>query len=358
MNFKEQFPVLENCTYLNTANSGILAKSIQEWRSSHDEDFMQMGSRFRISQADFLQDLRQHLARFFHSKEENVFLVQNFSIAFNTFLDGLSRSHRFLLVTSDYPSINYPVESRMFTYTYAKSNENLEQDILDTIKSFKPSVLALSLVQYTNGIKIDFDFIKRLKAEHPDLLIIADGTQFCGTEDFNFEESGLDVLISSGYKWMLGGYGNGFMLIKNHVYNYLYQEKTTHSLPKEAFLKDKKLLSLCFESGHLDTLNFGTLKQSILFLEEIGFDFIQKRLQTLSQMAKQAFTDRGLLSKEIIDRPAHSSIFSIAANAHLIKKIEDANIITSQRGAGLRISFNFYNNEQELQQLLKVIDEN
>jgi len=358
MNFNAQFPVLENCTYLNTANSGILSKSIQQWRNLHDEEFLQLGSRFKILQADFLQDVRQHLARFFHSKEENTFLVQNFSIAFNIFLDGLSRAHRFLLINCDYPSVNYPVESRMFNYAHAKSDENLEQNILDQIKLFKPSILALSLIQYTNGIKIDFDFIKRLKNDYPDLLIVADGTQFCGTADFNFEESGLDVLISSGYKWMLGGYGNGFVLIKDHVYGYLYQEKTAHPLPKEPFLKDKKLLSLCFEPGHLDTLNFGTLKQSILFLEEIGFDFIEKRLQTLSQIAKTAFTDRGLLSKEITDRSGHSSIFSIAADAQLAKKIQEANIIVSQRGEGLRISFNFYNNEQDLQQQLKVIDEN
>lgn len=356
MDFKEQFPVLADHTYLNTASSGIIAGSIQQWRRSHDEQFVQQGSRFRLQQADFLQDVRQTVARFFHAKADNTFLAQNFSVAFNTFLDGLSQSHRFLLISSDYPSVNYPVESRGFRCDYADLNEHLEQNILDKITTFNPTILAVSLVQYINGIKIDLSFLKRLKAEYPSLLIVADGTQFCGTEDFDFEESGLDVLISSGYKWMLAGYGNGFVLIKDVVHQYLYQERAGLALPKEPFLKDRSLLSLCFEPGHLDTFNFGTLKQAILLLEVLGLDFIQNRIEAVGRKAKSAFMERGLLSKEATQRAHHSAIFNITADAELIKRIDAANIVALQRGSGLRVAFHFYNDEQDLAELLKVID--
>lgn len=356
MEISAQFPVLKDYTYLNTASSGILSQSIQQWRRSHDEDFMRHGSEFRLQQAVFLRDVRQHLARFFHGNVENTFLSQNFSVAFNTFLDGLSHEHRFLLISSDYPSVNYPIESRGFSCEYAELNENLEQNILAKVKVFKPSVLAISLVQYISGIKIDLDFIKKLKEEYPHMLIVADGTQFCGTGNFNFQDSGLDVLISSGYKWMLGGYGNGFILIKENVNKYLYQERLSRSLPVEPFLKDRKLLSLCFEPGHLDTLNFGTLKQSILLLEEFGADAIEKRLQEIGRIAKKAFIDRGLLSKTVIERASHSTIFNISTNAELIKRINDAKILALPRGEGLRVAFHFYNNEKDLELLLKVID--
>ncbi|MNK05984.1 Isopenicillin N epimerase [compost metagenome] len=356
MEITAQFPVLEDYTYLNTASSGILSQSIQQWRRSHDEGFMRRGSGFRTQQADFLQDVRQHVARFFRGSIENTFLVQNFSLAFNTFLDGLSHDHRFLLIKSDYPSVNYPVESRGFICDYADLNEELEQNILAKIKVFRPSVLAISLVQYIGGIKIDLNFIKRLKTEYPNMLIVADGTQFCGTENFNFQESGLDVLISSGYKWMLSGFGNGFVLIKEDACKELYKSRLNHSLPTEPFLKDRGLLSLCFEPGHLDTLNFGTLKQSILLLEEFGMDAIEKRLKEIGQIAKKAFMDRGLLSRSVVERTSHSTIFNITANAELIKRINEASILALPRGEGLRVSFNFYNNERDLAFLLKVID--
>ena len=356
MDFSKEFPVLVNSTYLNTANSGILSQSLLNWRRSHDEEFMQTGSRFRANQVELLQGIRQQLASFFKSKPDNTFLVPNFSFGFNAFLDGLAASHRFLLVKSDYPSVNYPVQSRGFSCGYVEQDEHLEENILEKMKVFKPTVLALSLVQYTNGIKIDLEFIKRLKTDYPDLLIIADGTQYCGTEDFNFETSGLDALISSGYKWLLGGYGNGFVMISDRGSDYLYQERREYHLPKEPFLKGKTQLSFCFEPGHLDTLNFGTLGQSLLFLENLGFEYIEKRIKSISDAAKGAFTERGLLSGEVTRRAQHSSIFNIKSDIKLNKKLEDANIISVQRGKGLRVSFHFYNTEQDLQKLLNVID--
>ncbi|MEJ5963007.1 aminotransferase class V-fold PLP-dependent enzyme [Pedobacter immunditicola] len=356
MNFSKEFPVLANCTYLNTANSGVLSQSVLNWRRAHDEKFMQAGSQFRAHQVEFLQGIRQQLARFFKGNLDNTFLVPNFSFGFNTFLDGLAASHRFLLVRSDYPSVNYPVESRGFSCGYVEQNELLEENILEKVKTFKPTVLALSLVQYTSGIKIDFGFIKKLKADYPDLVIIADGTQYCGTEDFNFEASGLDALISSGYKWMLGGYGNGFVMINDRVAEFLYQERRRYHLPKEPFLKGKTQLSLCFEPGHLDTLNFGTLGQSMLYLENLGFEYIENCIKSISEAAKNAFTERGLLSGDVIRQAQLSSIFNIKSDEKLARRLQKASIICVPRGKGLRVSFHFYNSEQDLQELLNVID--
>jgi selenocysteine lyase/cysteine desulfurase len=356
MNFKELFPALQNSTYLNTAASGILSRPVQQWRRQHDEAYTQQGSIFRLQQEDFLNDVRQHVARFLGGQASHTFLVQNFSVAFNTFLDGLSRDHKFILVDGDYPSVSHPVKSRGFDHVSVTPDENMEQHIADSVVQFKPTILALSLVQYTSGIKVNLDFIQKLKQEYPDLLIVADGTQFCGTQYFDFGASGLDVLIGSGYKWMLGGYGNGFMLFKDVVPGYLYQERQQSPLPREPFLKNKNRLSLCFEPGHLDTFNFGTLQQSILFLEELGWDFIEQRIEAISQMAKKAFADRGLLAPAVLHRAAHSSIFNIPSSPALAQQLHDMQILLSPRGTGLRTSFHFYNDEQDLEQLLQVLD--
>lgn len=355
MNFSDQFPALNNCTYLNTASSGILSKAITNWRRSHDATFEKLGSGFRLTQEIFLKEVRTNVSRFFGAKTENTFLVQNCSFGLNIFLDGLSGGQKFLLFEGDYPSVNYPVESRGFACDYVKIDEQVEANISAKIKTFKPTVLTISLVQYTNGIKIDLDFIKELKLENPDLLIIADGTQYCGTEKFNFESSGIDVLISSGYKWMLAGYGNGFVLIKDDVAKHLYEDRKLRSLPVESFLKGRSALSLCFEPGHLDTLNFGTLNESVLYMENLGIDFIENKISTLAQKAKAAFTELGLLSQSVAGRKQHSSIFNLEVNDELITSFGEANIISISRGKGVRVGFHFYNTESDLDHLLQVI---
>ena len=98
MNFKQQFPILNTCTYLNTASSGILSGTLADWRMNHDLDFFNTSGAFRNNQATFLQQIKQATADFFNAKAEHTFLVPNFSFGFNTFLQGLSSNHRFLLL--------------------------------------------------------------------------------------------------------------------------------------------------------------------------------------------------------------------------------------------------------------------
>jgi selenocysteine lyase/cysteine desulfurase len=355
MNFSDQFPALNNCTYLNTASSGILSKAVVNWRRSHDETFEKLGSGFRLTQESFLKEVRINVSRFFGAKTENTFLVPNCSFGLNAVLDGLSGEQRVLLFEGDYPSVNYPVESRGFECDYVKLDSYVENNIAAKVKAFKPTVLAISLVQYTNGIKVDLDFIRTLKLENPDLLIVADGTQFCGTAQFDFESSGIDVLISSGYKWMLAGYGNGFVLIKDTAADELYKDRKPRPMPVETFLKGRSPLSLCFEPGHLDTLNFGTLNESILYMEKLGIDVIANKISTLAQKAKAAFTELGLLSEQVVGRAQHSSIFNLQVSDELFWKFSESNIVAISRGKGVRVGFHFYNTEADLDHLLQVI---
>lgn len=353
---RNQFPLLAKTTYVNTPGSGILSKDILEWRRQHDENYFNAGSAFRINQESFHQGVKQSLAGFFNANVQYTFLVPNFSFGMNTFLAGLSRSERFLLLQEDYPSVNYAVESRGFTTDYLQIDEQLEENIIAKIERFKPTVFAFSLVQYISGIKLDLDFIKQLKKQYPAILFIADGTQFCGTESFDFEASGLDFLGSSGYKWMLSGYGNGFVFLKEGVLSRLYADIPKHAMPTEPFLKGRGVLSLYFEPGHLDTLVFGTLQQSILSFQRLGMNNIENLIKKLSKKAKEAFAERDLLAPSVVERTDHSSIYNLKLNGNTYEKLSTEGVICLPRGGGIRVGFHLYNTEEDLEKILSVID--
>ncbi|HEX8609621.1 MAG TPA: aminotransferase class V-fold PLP-dependent enzyme [Pedobacter sp.] len=355
MTFTDQFPLLEKYTYLDTASSGLLSKRQLNWRHAHDQSFFEQGSLFRLTQAAFLHDVKVHVAKFFNAKTENTFLIPNFSFGFNTLLQGLPAGQRFLLLEEDYPSVNYAIESRGHTCQYLTIGEQLEERIIDHIRTQKPTIFAFSLVQYITGVKISLEFINDLKALFPDLLIIADGTQFVGTTAFDFDTCGFDVFMASGYKWMLSGYGNGFMFLKDEIASRLFTDARARPAPKEPFLKTKSLLSVYFEPGHMDTLNFGTLKQSILYFEEVGMDFVGQQTKSLSDQAKAAFTERGLLSKFVADRKEHSTIFNLALSTEKYQELIAADIICYPRGSGIRLAFHFFNTEADLEKLLDVL---
>ena len=354
MNFQSLFPILEKYTYLNTAYSGLLSVEIAEWRANHDQEFVAEGSEFRKKSALLINQLRTNLSDFFGAKEDNTFLVPNFSFGFNTLLNGLDKSNRFLLLKEDYPSILNPVARMGFEYRDVEIDENMESTILEAIKSFVPTVFAFSMVQYISGFKIDDAFLQKLKSENPDMLLIADGTQFTGTTNFDFSSSNLDALIGSGYKWLLGGYGNGYVFLSDQMKEALYT-KSNELTSLQPNRNNENYLQSFFEPGHLDSLSFGTLDQSINYLRTLGLDFIEKTTQELCSTARQSFHEKGLIPDWMYSRKQQSTIINLPLGDETIDKVNAAGILSARRGKGLRISFHFYNNQEDLNHFLKFL---
>ena len=355
MLLNNNFPILDNCTYLNTANSGLLSSDIANWRQQHDLQFMQNGSMFRIENIKVIDELRTNLSDSFFCKKENTFLTPNFSIGFNTILEGLGEHHRFLILQDDYPTLSYAITSRGFDFWEVPIDSNLEQNILDAIEKFKPTAFAFSMVQYISGLRMQSDFVKKLKVLFPDLILIADGTQFLGTTVFNFKNSGLDILVGSGYKWLLGGYGNGYIFLSDDAKNKLYEDRKQSLLPTAQFISGRNYLSLSLEPGHLDSLNFGTLNQGINYINNIGLDVIEKTNQELADKARQKLNAKGLIPDWLIERKEQSPIISLPLEKETLLRLEAKKIICSARGANTRISFHFYNTEENLNQFLEAI---
>ena len=356
MQIQETFPILKDYIYLNTAYSGLLSSNIAKWRRAHDEDFMKGGGIFRANNLEVIEKLRFNLSSTFSSKLSNTFLTSNFSIGFNAILNGLTLEHRFLILEEDYPSVSFPVKSLGFDFLEVQIQADFENDIVKAIEKFKPTVFAFSMVQYISGLRMQSKFIKKLKSNFPDLLLIADGTQFIGTGAFNFEESGLDALIGSGYKWLLGGYGNGYLFLSDVLRNLIYEKGKTVVLPSNPMLNGRDYLSLILEPGHLDSLNFGSLNESLNYLNAIGLDTIEDINNKTCNKARLMFNQKGLLADWIIERPEQSTIISVPLKKETIDKLEKANILFAARGAGTRISFHFYNTLEDLDRFMELLD--
>tara|TARA_R110000868_G_scaffold303534_4_gene564070 strand:- start:12779 stop:13861 length:1083 start_codon:yes stop_codon:yes gene_type:complete len=351
-----QFPVLSQYTYVNTATSGLLYDGLLDWRQEHDLDFLIGGSTMKMKSHLLISETRNTIGNFFGCKTNNVALVPNFSIGLNLLLEGMEGKRNVLLLEGDYPSVNWPFENRKCNTFYIKVTDALEEDIYNHIKSKKINVLALSLVQWLNGTKVDLEFLKNLKKEFSDLLIIADGTQFLGTDIFNFEDSGIDVVGASSYKWLLGGYGNGFMLFADETAaKFTCRSAGLNSADGDLNGKDKVSFAKQFEPGHLDTLNFGSLNYSLGFLSGIGMETISDQIKKLSKMAKMEFGELGLLEDSVVKRKEHSSIFNISANKDIHSKLLEKDVICAQRGNGIRLSFHFYNTENEIDKIVGIL---
>src|SRR5690606_41298629 len=100
----------------------------------------------------------------------------------HTLLDGLPSGLKYAILEEDYPSLNFPVISRQLDYVMIKVDQQVDEHIQNTIRNQHIDVLLLSVVQYINGLMIDLNFIKKLKAEFTDLIIVGYATQNLGSE--------------------------------------------------------------------------------------------------------------------------------------------------------------------------------
>ncbi|MCF8715904.1 aminotransferase class V-fold PLP-dependent enzyme [Joostella atrarenae] len=356
-NFSRDFPIISQYTYANTAASGLMYESLMEWRQGHDIDFLIGGSKFRDSLEEQIADIRTAVAVFFNAEVDNTILTPNFSFALKTLVNGIDKQKSILLLDGDYPSVNWPFVSGDFkSVTFAKVDQHLEENIRAAFKNNQPDIFAFSIVQYIDGIKIDLNFIKDLKKEYPNTIFIADGTQYSGTESFSFKDAGIDVFGGSGYKWLLAGYGNGYMLFSESVVSLLYPKSLAFEPQEESFQKDKNHLKCHFEPGHLDTLNFGSLLFSIEQFNEIGMEGVTKHLKSLSEYAVEKFSALDLLSEEVAQRQVpHSTIFNLNVDDKMIAALKSRNIIFSMRGSGVRVSFHIYNTMKDIDKIVNIL---
>ena len=336
-----KFPALENKIYLDTARSGLMYNELLSWRKEHENDFLNRGSQFRLNHEILLEKTRTEINKFLGSNNLTTFLVQNFSVGLSLLLKTIKTDKTVLMVKDDYSSIINQVLCSGLKHTLVDNNFDVEAQILNGINKHNPDLFIFSIVQHIDGTFIDLDFIKQVKKDFPQILIIADGTQFCGTQFFDFQSSEIDVLISSGYKWMLGGYGNGFI-----SFNDKYQK--SHFKINEQYFMD------LFEPGHHDTLNFGSLLFSLKKISNYGIDKIEKKINLLSFYTLEKLKTKKVLASKIIKRSSHSNIFNIRGDEKLFQHLLENNIICSKRGDGIRLSINFYNTKDEIDYFLSI----
>ena len=95
IDLENEFPPIKTFTYLNTASSGIIPRSVLAWRRQHDQDFFEQGSLFRDDHKILIEDIRQTVSSFFNASMDDIALIPNFTFGFNTLLDGFDNDREF-----------------------------------------------------------------------------------------------------------------------------------------------------------------------------------------------------------------------------------------------------------------------
>lgn len=356
MNIKSIFPQTKNRTYLNTAACGLLSKRVLDVKRLNNIKFFEQGSAYVNEEDLIVGHAKQKIAEVYHADVDRIAISPNFSLAFNAVLDGLDSSSTFLCLDEDYLSLRLPIQKKGFNYTSIPITAQLEKDLYDSIKKDKPNVLAISMVQFTNGLTLKSSFFQQLKTDFPDLKLLIDATQYLGTTPYHFKTSGMDLMVASGYKWLNAGFGNAIVLMSNDLFHTLSPKQIgSNSILDKSSLEEKPMGFL--EPGHYDLGAIQSLDAALeLHYDHIGIDYISKTIKEISDLAFKAFRSQGLLEKNVEERASHSNIFNLNISQDRFDEFLESNIYLSKRGKGLRVGFHYHNNIDDLEHLLKIIN--
>ncbi len=352
MNVKSFFPITEKVTYLNTAASGLLSTEVLDEKQKDLNEFYMKGSAYLDKEHDLVGATKNKIAKIFNARADRIAITPNYSLAYNAILDALPENQNILCLDEDYFSVVMPIKIKGLRHHSIPINHDIENHIYDAVSKHKIDVLSLSIVQYLSGIKINVEFFKQLKKDFPALKILVDATQYLGSEAFDFKNSGIDVLISSCYKWLNAGYGNAITLMSEELYHELKPKQIgANSYSDKVNLKVSPMGY--FEPGHYDLNSIAGLKKALEFhYDLIGIKAIENQIRSLSKSAHQELGALDLIDEQVKLRPNHSGIFMLNVNQERFEDFINAKIILSKRGQGLRISFNYFNTFDDLECLI------
>ena len=333
------FPILESTVYLNTAYVGPISKELFNYRKKIDNQFLNNGDKFKMDSLEKINLYSKTISTFINAKQENTFFTVNFSTGFRYILDLIPKNSLILTMKDDYDSLLDGLRERDFKVDYVDMTTNFEIEIEKQLKKKSYAVLALSVVQFLSGIKIDFEKLQNIKNANPNLLIIGDTTQFVGSDFFDFNSSPFDVVVGSGYKWLLAGFGNAYISVTDNFF-----DKTNSS---------KELLHKKVYSGHVNYLGAASLNFSIKFLQKNNFNLLIKKKKKLSGFLRNELDKLGLIQPIVKERNLHSDIFNIPANKKTYEELLKNRIRCALRGNGVRVSVHFYNNKDDVEKLIK-----
>jgi len=338
---RQFFPVLEQSIYLNTAYVGPLSRPLLEYRKTLEQDYFEKADLFKIEAYDQLQNNTQTVADFLGASISQTYLVSNFTTGIRYFLQQLPPTSKVLLLKEDYPSLVDAFSENVFDIDYVAIDAHVEANVQERLGQKNYDVLALSMVQYTSGLLFDMEALRAIKKAHPELLIIVDATQWMGTVAFSFRNAPIDLVVGSGYKWLLAGFNSGFACVSS-----LFFEKTKTDYN---YFWDK------IYAGHFNFLGTASIAFAVNQLQQWGFSELLKQKDQLALYLKDQLQKRDVLLPLIKERTHHSSIFNIRGNQNDFDALQAHGVRCSLRGNGIRVSVHYYNTKEEVDRFLELL---
>lgn len=367
-----EFPWTRDATYLNSASTGPIP---ERTRRAVDDFNRKRATPYLLPDADLFAiftESRELIARMLNADPAEIALASNTSYGLNLAARALPLAPGDIVLLSDkeFPANVYPwlaLRKDGITVEVAPVTAEGwpdEAHLLERIRDPRVKVLAVSLVQFSSGFRVDLAALSAATRASGTWLVV-DGIQGVGIGELDLRRTPVDILSAGAQKWLLSPWGSGFTYVRRELISKVdpmyvgwtaYEGTDDFSRMTEyspAFRGDARR----FEMITLPFQDFAGMNVSLRLLLDIGVERIAEHVRALHQPLLEWARERRVRVTSPVG--AHGSAIlclalpdSAAAHAAL----REARIYTSLREGAIRISPHLFNTSHDMSRVRDVLD--
>ena len=357
---RKQFPVTNDCVYLNTAAAGPLARTTAQAAQGYYEQMMNEGD---LRWDDWLarrEQVRAKVAEFINAEPDEIGLTTNTSSGMNLIVDALEKHGEVLSCDLEFPVSTIPWMHRRIPVHLIKSvaGEVRLDDVRQAMNT-RTGIISMSQVQYSNGFRATLDELGSIKRSH---ALVVNASQAAGVFEIDVKRMKIDALCSTGHKWMLSGYGSGFVYISREVLARSQPRSIGWLSVRDPYGDRNDEVHLRHDAGaraELGCLHFAgifALGASVEFMQTIGMKNIEKRALDLNRFLTSKLSEVGWKVLSPLNHEQHRSAETLVAAdnpAELVATLAERKVFVTKKPEGFRVATDFFNNEDDIERLIE-----
>ncbi|HTI57146.1 MAG TPA: aminotransferase class V-fold PLP-dependent enzyme, partial [Verrucomicrobiae bacterium] len=219
-----EFPWTKDTTFLNSASTGPLP---ERTRRAVDAFNAKRATPYLLPDADLFAiftESRELTARLINGSPDEIALASNTSYGLNLAARALPLAPGDVVVLSDreFPANVYPwlaLRKQGVTVEVAPVTAEGwpdEAHLLERVRDPRVKVLAVSLVQFANGYRVDLAALSAATRASGTRLVV-DAIQGIGAGEVDVRRTPVDILSCGAQKWLLSPWGSGFTWVRREL---------------------------------------------------------------------------------------------------------------------------------------------
>jgi selenocysteine lyase/cysteine desulfurase len=361
---RKQFPVTDKLAYLNSAAAGPVSSKSSEAASGYYEKMMRDGDVHWNRWLADRESIRKRIAAFINAEPEEIAFTTNTSSGMNVIVDALEGRGEVISSELEFPVTTLPwMHRRIPVHLLPAVDGEVQIEDIGKAMTEKTGVIALSHVQFSSGFRIDPDELGKTKGEH---ALIINASQSVGAFALDVKRMKIDALCATGHKWMLAGYGSGFV--------YLSRGLLEQSLPRSiGWLSVEHPFAMRndeFRPRHdaaarvvLGCPHFAgifSLGASVELMTGCGIVNIQARVLELNRLLTGRLSENGwnVLSPIRNDNVrSGETLVEVERPVEVARHLFRRGVVVTEKPQGIRVATHFFNDEADIEKLIAGLNE-